>query len=222
MSDLPGVVRLRDRREAMTLRTILGAARRLFAEHGYARTSIRLIATEAGVAPQTIYAHFGSKAGVLLGLVDLMDEQAGLPELMAESAQRTDPVELLGLIARASRQVRERCGDIVSMLGSGAAVDPQIAATRAEGARRNRLGIEMIIERIRAAGHDVAPRATDIAVALTSADLHDSLVVESGWTHEEYETWLARTLVAAVLIGEETRASNVDHAGGRRGHPGDG
>ncbi|MEU6035720.1 helix-turn-helix domain-containing protein [Actinomadura sp. NPDC047616] len=34
----------------MTLRTILTVARRLFAEHGYARTPIRLIANEAGVA----------------------------------------------------------------------------------------------------------------------------------------------------------------------------
>ncbi len=202
MSDLPGVVRLRDRREAMTLRAILTAARGLFATNGYARTSIRQIAKEAGVAPQTIYAHFGSKAGVLLGLVDLMDEQAGLPELMAESAERTDPVELLGLIARASRQVRERCGDIVSMLGSGAAVDPQIAETQAEGARRNRLGIEMIIERIRASGQGVAFRAADIAVALTSAGVHDSLVGESGWTHDEYEAWLAHTLVEAVLAEE--------------------
>jgi AcrR family transcriptional regulator len=207
MSDLPGVVRLRDRREAMTLRTILTAARGLFAVNGYARTSIRQIATEAGVVPQTIYAHFGSKAGVLLGLVDLMDEQAGLPELMAESAERTDPVELLGLIARASRQVRERCGDIVSMLGSGAAVDPQIAATQAEGARRNRIGIEMIVERIRASGQEVAFRAADIAVALTSAGIHDSLVGESGWTHDEYEAWLAHTLVEAVLVGEGSIAS---------------
>ena len=52
------------------------------------------------VAPQTIYAHFGSKASVLTGLVDLMDEEAGFPLLMAKSAELTDPVELLGLLVR--------------------------------------------------------------------------------------------------------------------------
>ncbi|GHE72858.1 TetR/AcrR family transcriptional regulator [Streptomyces capitiformicae] len=199
MPDLPGIVRLRDRREALTLRAILTAARRLFAEHGYARTPIRSIAQEAGVAPQTIYTHFGSKAGVLTGLVDLMDEEAGLPDLMAEAAEMTDPVELLGLLARASSQVRERCGDIVTMLSSGAAVAPEIAATQAEGARRNRLGIEMVIERVRSTGHGVDPKAVDIAVALLSTGIHDSLVVDSGWSHEDYEAWLRRTLVAAVL-----------------------
>ncbi|TLS45935.1 TetR/AcrR family transcriptional regulator [Streptomyces montanus] len=198
-ADLPGIIRLRDRREALTLRTILTTARRLFATHGYARTPIRLIAKEAGVAPQTIYAHFGSKAGVLAGLVDLMDEEAGLPDLMAQSQEVEEPVELLGLLAQASRQVRERCGDIVTILSSGAAVDSDIAATQAEGARRNRLGVEMIIDRIRGTGCRTHPKAADIAVALMSAEVHDSLVRDAAWSHREYETWLKHTLVAALL-----------------------
>jgi AcrR family transcriptional regulator len=196
--DLPGIVRLRDRREALTLRTILTAARRLFAEHGYARTPIRLIAKEAGVAPQTIYAHFGAKSGVLTGLVDLLDDEAGLPDLVAAAATIDDPAELLGMLARASRQVRERCGDIVAMLDAGAAVEPDLAATRAEGQRRNRLGATLVIDRITAAGHPVVPRAADIAVALTSASVHDSLVTDAGWTYDEYESWLRVTLVAAI------------------------
>jgi AcrR family transcriptional regulator len=200
-TDLPGVVRLADRREALTLRTILGAARELFAERGYARTPIRLLAERAGVSPQTIYAHFGSKAGVLGGLVDLLDEEAGLPDLLARADGVTDPAVLLGLLARAARQVRERCGDIVAILRSGAAADPDIAATEAEGARRNRLAVELAVERIRAGGHPVAGRAVDIAVALMGAGVHDSLVRESGWSHDEYEEWLARALAGAVLTG---------------------
>ncbi|MBN6041285.1 TetR/AcrR family transcriptional regulator [Amycolatopsis sp. 195334CR] len=198
-ADLPGIVRLRDRREALTLRTILTAARRLFAERGYARTPIRLIAQEAGVAPQTIYAHFGSKAGVLGGLVDLLDDEAGLPDLVASAEDLTDPADLLGLLAQASRQVRERCGDIVAILSSGAAVDPDLAATEAEGARRNRMGVEMVVERIRSAGHRVDPRAVDIAVALMSAGVHDSLVGTAGWSPDDYQDWLRETLVSAVL-----------------------
>lgn len=199
MTDLPGVVRLRDRREALTLRTILTAARHLFAERGYARTPIRLIAQQAGVAPQTIYAHFGSKAGVLAGLVDLLDDEAGLPDLIARVGELEDPADLLGLLARASRQVRQRCGDILAILSSGAAVDPEIAATAAEGARRNRLGVEMVIDRIRRSGHQVRPRAADIAIALTSDSVHDSLVTGAGWSPGEYEDWLARILVTSVL-----------------------
>src|ERR1700736_645288 len=183
-TDLPGIVRLRDQREALTLRTILTAARGLFTGRGYARTPIRLIAQEAGVAPQTIYAHFGSKAGVLAGLVDLLDDEAGIPDLIAESQGVEDPVELLGLLAKVSRQVRERCGDILAILQSGAVVDPDIAATQAEGNRRNRLGVEMVADRIRAAGHHIDPRAADIAVALMSAGVHDILVTDAGWSYD--------------------------------------
>lgn len=197
--DLPGIVRLRDRREAMTLRTILTAARRLFTEHGYARTPIRLIAEQAGIAPQTIYAHFGSKAGVLTGLVDLMDEEAGLEDVVARSQATTDPHELLRLLAAGSRQVRQRCGDILAILSSGAAVDRAIADTQAEGQRRNRLGIEMIIDRIHDSGHRTEQRAADIVAALMSAGVHDSLVTDGGWSYDDYENWLATTLANAVL-----------------------
>jgi AcrR family transcriptional regulator len=40
---------------------ILDAARRLFAEHGYDRTSIRAVADRAGVDPALVMQHFGSK-----------------------------------------------------------------------------------------------------------------------------------------------------------------
>ena len=147
------------------------------------------------------HTHSGSKAGVLGGLVDLLDEEAGLPELVAEADRIDDPAALLGLLARAARQVRERCGDIVAILRSGAAADPGIAATEAEGARRNRLAVELEVQRIRAGGHPVAARAVDIAVALMSAGMHDSLVSESGWSHDEYQDWLTRALAGAVLTG---------------------
>lgn len=199
MTDLPGVTRLRDRREALTLRTILTAARSLFAQHGYARTPIRLIAQHAGVAPQTIYAHFGSKAGVLAGLVDLLDDEAGLPDLMAKAGEMEDPADLLGLVARASRQVRERCGDILAILNSGAAVDPDIAASKAEGDRRNRLGVKLVVDRISDTSRPVHDRAVDIVVALMSDGVYDNLVTDAGWSLDEYEEWLTRTLISTVL-----------------------
>jgi AcrR family transcriptional regulator len=68
-----------DRRERMaqqTRRDILTTARRLFAERGYGATSINDIAQEADVAIQTIYARRGSKRGMLIALVDLIDEEA--------------------------------------------------------------------------------------------------------------------------------------------------
>ncbi|GAA4068670.1 hypothetical protein [Actinomadura miaoliensis] len=115
---------------------------------------------------------------MLNGLVDLMDDEAGLPDLMADAADLRDPADMLGLLAKASPKVRERCGDIVAMLNSGAAVAPHIDATRAEGDRRNRLGVEMS-STARSTGRDVDPRAADIAVAPVSLGVYESLVVDA-------------------------------------------
>ena len=61
---------------AETRREILRAARRLFAEHGYACTSLQQIAEESGVAVQTIYSSVGSKAALILALNDLLDDRS--------------------------------------------------------------------------------------------------------------------------------------------------
>jgi AcrR family transcriptional regulator len=193
--DLPGVVRLHAQREALTRQTILRAARELFAERGYAKTPVRLLAQRAGVVPQTIYATYGSKAGVLAGLPDLLDEEAGIVELFAARTKTDDPVELLGILARINRQIRERGGDIIKILRSGAAVDPDIAKTMAEGHRRRRLGAEAVLARI----PDLPDRATDIATALMADEICDILVDQCQWSYDDYENWLASALVMQLL-----------------------
>jgi AcrR family transcriptional regulator len=193
--DLPGVVRLHAQREALTRQTILRAARELFAERGYAKTPVRLLAQRAGVVPQTIYATYGSKAGVLAGLPDLLDEEAGIVELFAARTKTDDPVELLGILARINRQIRERGGDIIKILRSGAAVDPDIAKTMAEGHRRRRLGAEAVLARI----PDLPDRAADIATALMADEICDILVDQCQWSYDDYENWLASALVTQLL-----------------------
>jgi AcrR family transcriptional regulator len=59
-----------DRRKAATRARIALAASRLFAEKGYAATSMDDIADAAGIAPRTIYLHFDSKAAVVLAYLD--------------------------------------------------------------------------------------------------------------------------------------------------------
>ena len=53
---------------------ILDAATRVFAEKGYHRATIKDIARVAGIADGTIYTYFDSKADVLLGILDRLNE----------------------------------------------------------------------------------------------------------------------------------------------------
>ncbi|MGI8816567.1 MAG: TetR family transcriptional regulator [Pseudonocardia sp.] len=57
---------------------VLGAARRTFAERGYERTTVRLVAADAGVDPSMVIRYFGSKDGLFAAA---MQVDLRLPEL---------------------------------------------------------------------------------------------------------------------------------------------
>jgi AcrR family transcriptional regulator len=72
------------RREA-----ILDAARACFEEHGYAATTIELIAARSGASNGSIYHHFGSKDGILAALYSsaLASYQEELLALLRDHAE---------------------------------------------------------------------------------------------------------------------------------------
>jgi AcrR family transcriptional regulator len=70
--------------ESGTRESIAGAARRLFAERGYDRTTLRAVAAEAGVDPALVVHFFGSKQQLFLTVVALpVDPAVELPRLLA-------------------------------------------------------------------------------------------------------------------------------------------
>jgi AcrR family transcriptional regulator len=77
------VDRVAGRREA-----ILEAARACFEEHGYAATTIELIAARSGASNGSIYHHFGAKDGILAALYTsaLASYQEELLGLLGEHA----------------------------------------------------------------------------------------------------------------------------------------
>ena len=82
---------LRERQAQLTRAEILKAARTLFAERGYSRTSVRDIAASAGVSAQTVYDSIGSKQAVVARLNDLIDEEAGIREIAGAARDRPMP-----------------------------------------------------------------------------------------------------------------------------------
>ncbi|CUR56677.1 putative Regulatory protein TetR [metagenome] len=58
---------------------VLGAARDLFVEHGYAATSVGQIAGAAGVSVDTVYTAVGRKPQILLVVVDMVLASSGRP-----------------------------------------------------------------------------------------------------------------------------------------------
>ncbi|HEY2490218.1 MAG TPA: helix-turn-helix domain-containing protein [Streptosporangiaceae bacterium] len=195
-----------DRRQAMADQTrhdILQAARQLFARRGYAATSVTDIAREAGVAVQTIYARLGSKRGMLMALIDLIDEEADVGGLVAGVRAAGTPEDALAAEVRLTRAFQERCGDIIGALFAAAAAEPDLAAAVAEGQRRHRDGARLTVARITELGGlraDLAPEhaAALIAIATTQQAWHELRdAYRLSW--DDAEALLHDTLSRAVL-----------------------
>ena len=83
----------RDPRAPEVRERLVEAAARLVAEQGYASTSVRAIAQEAGVTPAMISYYFGDKSGLLEAILDTAFERllAGIRELAAEGTGDDGP-----------------------------------------------------------------------------------------------------------------------------------
>lgn len=189
---------------AETRREILRAARRLFAANGFAGTSVQQIAEESGVAVQTVYSSVGSKAALVLALNDLIDEEADVARLRAVVFAETDPAAMIASAIHLTRQLNERCGDLIQVLLSAAPAEPDVAAVVAEGMRRQESGVSAMVQRLEAQGAlrsgTTPERAAAVFVLMTSAASWLQLTKRAGWTFDESEAWLTESL-AQLLLG---------------------
>lgn len=80
---------------------ILEAAEEVLAERGYIGTSISAVCERAGIAPTSVYWHFGSKAGLLEAL--LRRHGGGHFEAIRAAAEGGSPLERLENMLRAIR-----------------------------------------------------------------------------------------------------------------------
>jgi AcrR family transcriptional regulator len=198
----------RTRREIQADQTraeILASARRLFAAHGYARTSVKDVATDAGVSLQTVYDSVGSKADLVRHLNDGIDGEARLGEIVMDVGTVTDPTALVRIPARVTARLIERCGDILRALIGGAMSEPELAQVTIEGQRRHRAGAQMVANRImQLEGFAVGITAEEAATtmgALADYRLALALLDEYGMSLEAALAWMGDT-TAKVLLAD--------------------
>jgi AcrR family transcriptional regulator len=188
---------------AETRREILRAARRLFAEHGYVGTPLQQIAEESGVAVQTIYSSVGSKAALVLALNDLIDEEAGVAQLGAGVLGETDPSKMIAKGIHLTRQLNERCGDLLQVMLSAVPAEPDVAVAVADGMRRHEFGGSAMAERLGTLGALRAGTTPERAAAafsmMTSPASWLQLTQRAGWTFDESEAWLTESLTQLLL-----------------------
>lgn len=193
---------LRAERAADTRRRIATAALELFAEHGFASTTITAIAEHAGVAPQTIYATFGTKAAILRALLERLEDDAGAPEWRDRIAATDDPAAKLEAFAYWSASMFATSKAIITAT-QGAAGEPAILEVRDEANRHRRQALTALIDTVADRGALTAglsrQRAVDRAWMLTSVELYLAATDGCGWADTDYARWLTSLLVRELL-----------------------
>jgi AcrR family transcriptional regulator len=193
---------LRENRAQDTRRRIRQAALTLFEADGFATTTVAQIARAAGVSAPTVYAVFGSKAGIVREMMDELEQLAGGDEAAERILGETDPALQLTHFVHWIRLLFER-GAPILRAAAAARTDPEVAAMTDVGDARRREGAGMLVEGWAARG---AVRADlDLVVAaetfwlLTSAQVYFLSIDDLGWSPDHYEHWLGATLARQLL-----------------------
>jgi AcrR family transcriptional regulator len=197
---------LRADQALQTRRRVLGSARKLFLERGYAGTTVAAVAEEAGVSPETIYLSLGGKRGLLEGVMEITGPHGSAE---ADDAWWDLVAQLRHAHDRLARMVEYSCRILartqpIHAIIRGAADKEAFAAELGRRLMRERLNNQT--ERIRhylagdlKAGLSVAD-AGQRYCALASPELYHALTVELGWTAERHQRWLTE-LISSDLLG---------------------
>jgi AcrR family transcriptional regulator len=180
---------------------VVDAARELFLAKGWSATGMREVAEAAGVALETVYAHFSSKRGLLRAVADEAvvgdDEPVALaerPDFLAIGHGRRS--ERMQAAARLLTSVQMRTAAFATLLREAAPADDEIAEMLRSTRERQREDISRALELMIGRAPTGAER--DGVWAIASPEVYLLLVDESGWTTEQYETWAAETLERVV------------------------
>lgn len=193
----------RQRQADETRTRIAAAARKLLEEHGYAGMTMEAVAQKAGVAVATVYAVFGSKTGILSEILDAARFDDSYQNLVREAMHTSDPRERIRFPARIARRIYESEHSVLDLLRGAGTVAPTLAHSESERECTRydaQAGMIQYLVRSRSLRPGLDPQhARDILWSLTSRDLYRLLVRERGWTGQQYENWLADTLVEALV-----------------------
>ena len=200
-----------------TRRRIRQAAHRLFLEHGYAATSMKAVARQAGVAEKTIYLQYATKTALLKEVVEvtIVGDDEPVPaagrQWFLNILAAGEPAEKLRLLVEGTCALHERTGPVFTMARGAAAVDPEVAVLWEAGKRGHRHDMTILADDFTAAGMLPTGTDTDWATALLYCLLGPEtwhlLRSELGMSAEAYRYWLATTLHQDLGVGPHDRTT---------------
>jgi AcrR family transcriptional regulator len=201
---------LRTEQAARTRGMIVDAASELFVSWGYTRTTVKDIAARARVAPDTVYAIFGTKVRILTAVLDVRLAPGGEESIMDTAqplAVRDEPDQRrqLQMFARDMADVSARIRPIFEVLRTVAGVEPEVGAVFAEIEGHRLEDMKQVAGWLAQRGElkTSTDRAGEIIWALASSDVGRMLCDVQGWSQDEHAAWLENSLICALLPDAE-------------------
>jgi AcrR family transcriptional regulator len=192
-----------------TRRRIVDAAAELFAEHGYAGTTIDAVATAAGVSRKTVFDSVGGKAQLMKLAYDFAivgdDEPVPLadrPEMRAMLAE-PDYGKRLAMYASLVVGIDRRLSSAWRAFEGAATSDPEVAKFYVAMVQQRRQAMREAAQMFADAGAlrpdlDVEV-AADLMWFYNDPSLYDKLVRQRGWSVDRFQAWLAEALQVQLL-----------------------
>ncbi|NUT08312.1 MAG: TetR/AcrR family transcriptional regulator [Hamadaea sp.] len=199
----------RDEGARRTRQAIVTTAAKLFAERGYAATSLADIATEAGVARPTVFASFGSKPALLRHVLDQALAGDDAPVAVADRPwftpvwDATTPSAVLDAYAEVCVVIAQRAARLFEVVRRAADDAPEVAELWNVLQSNRVAGAKMVIEHMQTLGELApgldTPTAIDTLWLFNDPAHYAALVLQRGWPEDAFRRWLADRMRDALL-----------------------
>lgn len=199
---------LRSEQAANTRQRILDAAAECFAAAGFAGTSLRDIATAAGVSVETVKLN-GPKSSLLIGAFEqvfagsegrenIVDREIG--DILRSITDNDVFLErVVGFIAEGNR----RASGLWAAFVAAASSDPVVREVLDDLLVRKRQDCRKAVAEFDRRGMISSDTArhqlADALSFLISTESHHQLVVHAGWSMKRYTAWLVEAVRRVVL-----------------------
>jgi AcrR family transcriptional regulator len=200
------------RREAQARDTkarIIAAAKARFLAHGYAGTTMRTIATDAGVSLPTVELAFRTKARLLKAVIDVAiagdDEHlAMLDRQWAAQAESTaDPAEFIAIFARQLTTSAGRAAGLVATALEAARADQDITDVAAQLRSQRQIMatwlVEGVLHRTELRAGISRGDAIDIVWTLMDPVLFGRLAEDRHWPKDQFQRFFTDAVVRLLL-----------------------